>query len=220
MTPSSNAQQTGSSWDPDRNTGLNFGPPDQAERSRSNAGRTPYTLRGWNYRINNGQHLRSVMDKLSSGQRSPQCQIEQKWLDGYRSQAPGKTARRRRHVVGDEDLQATFAAELDQLDGDLLLATGQEEYLEQRERCFTGWELDAERDPGRWPVRPPYGTRRCTNASRATKAGERANPSILQAARLPREDLSEKASKAENAQEKASEERERDESDHVSMTKQ
>ncbi|KAK5745236.1 hypothetical protein LTS12_023168 [Elasticomyces elasticus] len=199
MTPSNNAHQTGSSWDPDRNTGLTFGPPDQAERSHINAGRTPYTLRGWDYRLNNGQHLRSVMDQLSSGQRSPQCQIEQKWLDAHRSQAPGKIERRRRHVVGDEDLQATFAAELDQLDGDVLLTTGQEEYLEQRERCFTGWELDAEQNPRRWPARPPY-------------AGERAKPSIPQATRLPREDLSEnmKASRADDVRQDE-EERRRDE---------
>ncbi|KAK4960560.1 hypothetical protein LTR10_003456 [Elasticomyces elasticus] len=158
------------------------------------------------------------MDQLSSGQRSPQCQMEQKWLDAHRLQAPGKIARRRRHVIGDEDLQATFAAELDQLDGDVLLATGQEEYLEQRERSFTGWKLDAERDPGRWPVRPPYGTRRCTNASRATEADEHAKPSIPNAIRLPREDLSEKASKADDAGEE--EERKKDKSIQVPMTKQ
>ncbi|KAK3644875.1 hypothetical protein LTR22_015021 [Elasticomyces elasticus] len=193
MTPSSNTQQTGSSWDPDRNTGLAFGPPDQAERSHINAGRTPYTLRGRDYHLNNGQHLRS---------------------------APGKIARRRRHVVGDEDLQVTLAAELDQLDGDALLATGQKEYLEQRERCFTGLELDAERDPGRWPVRPPYGIRRYTNASRATKANERAKPSTPQAKRLPREDLSEKPSKADDARGEEEEERKRDESNQVSMIKQ
>ncbi|KAK3630810.1 hypothetical protein LTR56_017227 [Elasticomyces elasticus] len=175
MTPSSNTQQTGSSWDPDRNTGLAFGPPDQAERSHINAGRTPYTLRGRDYHLNN---------------------------------------------VGDEDLQVTLAAELDQLDGDALLATGQKEYLEQRERCFTGLELDAERDPGRWPVRPPYGIRRYTNASRATKANERAKPSTPQAKRLPREDLSEKPSKADDARGEEEEERKRDESNQVSMIKQ